>query len=250
MMSNTPYTKFVIIASHRSGSNYLSSLLGSHAHIMSIGEVFNESALFANPGKTYLENNMFAKAFRDIAPVWFVRRFIYGSYPRHIQAVGFRYFYLHAEGKFRSVLEFLQKDRSIAVIHLKRKNLLDSFVSLMKAQRTNIWTVASESSTVQPKIRFPLTAEACTTYFTSMENYAAQFDEYFSDHQMLGVDYETLCRFPGREHKRILSFLGLPLHTLSASTKKLGIQNAAEVVSNYDQLKRHFRHTRWGRFFR
>lgn len=243
------YTRFVIIGSHRSGSNYLSSLLSSHPDIISIGEVFNQSILFAKPGKPHLERNIFIKAARDASPVWFLRHFIYHDYSPQIKAVGFRYFYLHAEGKFRSILEYLKNDKNIRIIHLKRKNLLRSYWSLRKAQETGIWTVQSVSPIVQPAIHLTLHPNDCASYFTSMETYIKTFDAHFSRHKTIEVEYESLCRNLDHEQSRILSFLEVSPHKLSASTKKLGVVPLRTVISNFFELKSHFKATRWQWFF-
>lgn len=244
-----PYTRFVIISSHRSGSNYLSSLLSSHPNIMSIGEVYNPSVLFADPGQPKLHENRLAKLVRDMAPVWFVKHGIYRTYPSRIQAVGFRYFYLHAQGKFKPVLDYLREEKSIRVIHLKRKNLLRSYWSLLAAQQTGVWTVPSLSARTQPPVRLDLEPDACTAYFTTMERYMSVFDTHFADHDVLEVTYEGLVSRLDREQERLAAFLGIPTRSLSASTKKLNDKPLRSLISNFPALERHFRTTKWHQFF-
>ncbi|MCL4199888.1 sulfotransferase [Patescibacteria group bacterium] len=248
-VSTHPYTRFVIIGSHRSGSNYLSSLLSSHPNIMSIGELYNPSVLFADPGKPNLHGNKLAQMIRNITPIWFLRRFIFHAYPPHVHAVGFRYFYLHAQGRFRSVLDYIIKDRTIRIIHLKRRNLLRSYWSLRAAQETGIWTVPSSSPLVQPPVRLTLTPEECIAYFTRMEAFEKTFNTYFSHHALMKIEYEQLCKHLASEQKRLAAFLGVPSHPLSASTKKLNNVPLHSIITNYAALHHHFRNTQWRHFF-
>lgn len=246
---HTRYTPFVIISSHRSGSNYLSSLLSSHPGIMSIGELYNPSVLFAAPGKPHLHGNRFAKIIRDIMPVWFLRHAVYHTYPSRIHAVGFRYFYTHAEGKFKPVLDYLINEKSIRIIHLKRKNLLQRYVSLCSAQKTGIWTVPASSELTQPPVQLHLRPKDCLAYFTSMENYVHSFNRHFRHHRLLEIEYEDLLRNLSREQKRLTSFLEVSPRTLTASTKKLNNKPLRSIISNYDVLKRRFSTTKWGALF-
>lgn len=247
--SDHPYTRFVIISSHRSGSNYLSSLLSSHPNIMSIGEIYNPSVLFADPGKPKLHGSRIAKVLRDVAPVWFLRHCIYHAYPAHIHAVGLRYFYLHAQGKFKPVLDYLIGEKTIRVIHLKRKNLLRSYWSLRAAQETDIWTVPSSSPLTQPAVRLILEPRDCASYFTTMETFMTTFDTHFRHHKILEVEYEQLLINVNHEQKRLSAFLGVSPHALSASTKKLNNAPLSTIISNYTVLKNHFRFTKWNHFF-
>jgi len=186
------YTRFVIIGSYRTGSNYLSSLLANNPHIVSMGELFNESLIYSRPGNSYLQKNIVAKFIRDVAPLWFLQHLIFHSYQPNIQAVGFRFFYLQALEKFLPVLQYLREDTKIRIIHLKRKNLLKSYVSLRMAQETGIWTVSSLSPTTQPALSLTLHPKECESYFNSMETHIKLFDEYFSNHKYIEVTYETL----------------------------------------------------------
>lgn len=244
-----PYTRFVIISSHRSGSNYLSSLLSSHPNIMSIGEVYNPSVLFSGPGLPKLHENRWAKLIRDIAPVWFVKHAIYRTYPAHIHAVGFRYFYLHAQGKFKSVLDYLKEEKSTRVIHLKRKNLLRSYWSLLAAQQTGVWTVSTSSQRSQPPVRLHLDPDACAAYFSTMDEYMRTFDTHFQDHDVLEITYEKLVAATAREQGRLAAFLGVSPRPLSASTKKLNNKPLRNLISNYTTLEKHFRGTIWHPLF-
>lgn len=243
------YKRFVIISSHRSGSNYLSSLLSSHPNVMSIGEIYNPSVLFADPGKPMLHGNQMAKILRDIAPVWFLQRYVYCTYPPQIQAVGFRYFYLHAQGKFQPVLKYLINEKDIHIIHLKRNNLLRSYWSLRAAQETGVWTVPSSSTRTQPTIRLVLKPGDVASYFTTMETFMNTFDTYFQNHTTLEVEYEQLLTNSHHHQKKLTTFLGVSPRPLYASTKRLNNRPLYTIITNYPELKSYFRSTKWSHFF-
>ena len=74
----------MILASARTGSNFLSSLLSRHPSIKMYGELFNLDTL---PRPSLLE------ALDD--PVRYLRNRVYKAHPGEIAAVGFKMFYDH-----------------------------------------------------------------------------------------------------------------------------------------------------------
>ena len=145
IFNNKHYTQFIILCRSRTGSNYLATHLASHRNIKMYGELFLPNSL--------------ARDYRRIrAPVRYLEREVFSSYPADIRAVGFKQMYQWAGnelgGIYNEALEFfsererrcletiwlyLKKRERLKVIHLKRRNILRSMVSHKIAMINKKW---------------------------------------------------------------------------------------------------------------
>jgi LPS sulfotransferase NodH len=274
MSDDRPIERFVVLGSARTGSNYLLSLLSAHPAIKVYGELFNLDKL---PEPSLLE------ALDD--PLAYLRKRLYAPHPPHIAAVGFKMFYYHLKpayfeklidpseasdglrtkferfyhfieskydwatlyARFEATWDALIADRSVKVLHLKRRNLLHTLISHKTAFATGQWMrVASRE---QPKTTIHLDPEECQRYFDRLAGFAADADAAFADHARLDVTYEGLVHAQAEELERIFGFLTLPGAPVKTLMKKQILAPASEVVDNYGQLREHFKDTRWHAFF-
>jgi len=266
--------RFMILGSARTGSNFLLSLLSSHPSIKTYGELFNLDKL---PRENLIE------ALED--PVAYLRRRVYKPHGPGISAVGFKMFYDHLKKdyfdkpvqaadtsqrlqdkfdqfsefiesnydwdtlamRFRGAWDFLIEDVSLAVIHLKRRNALDTLISLKRAFATNEWWRLKSDS--RPKFAVHLDPEECSRYFHRMSDFQAAADTAFAAHPKIDLIYEDLAERQQDGLKVIFSLLEVPSLPLTTRMIKQNTAPARETVANYEQLKNHFRHTQWGVLF-
>ena len=264
----------MILASARTGSNFLSSLLSRHPSIKVFGELFNLDTL---PRPALVE------ALDD--PVKYLRNRLYKAQPREVAAVGFKMFYDHLtkdyfqkpvnpseaseklqdkfrqftsfidanydwptlDARFRNAWDFLVADQNLMVIHLRRRNILNTLVSLKTAFVTSQWWTTSSGS--QPTTTLHLDPEECRCYFDKMDTFAERAEALFGQHRKLDVVYEDLVDARDETIERILSFLDVEPQPLSTAMQKQIVAPASEIVANYAQLKDCFQHTKWHAFF-
>jgi LPS sulfotransferase NodH len=267
--------RFVILGSARTGSNLLLSLLSAHSHIKTYGELFNLDVLL---------QGMLREALED--PISFLQRRVYKAHRPEIAAVGFKMFYDHLtkdylqkpidvsqmgqisrermtqfrrfvesnyawetlDERFRATWEFLRADRSLAVIHLKRRNMLHTLISLKRALITDEWWSLKSSSQATASMR--LDPEECCRYFDKLENFAAEADTAFADHPKIDVTYEDFTNGQQQEtSQRIFTFLNVSYEPVTTRMKKQSLASLPETIDNYAQLKSYFQQTRWNVFF-
>jgi LPS sulfotransferase NodH len=266
--------RFMILGSARTGSNLLLSLLSSHPSIKTYGELFNLDMLPRDNLTEVLED-----------PVAYLRRRVYKQHAPGISAVGFKMFYDHLTKdyfdkpvraadisqrlqdrfdrfsafiesnydwdslaqRFRDTWDFLIEDVSLAVIHLKRRNALDTLISLKRAFATNEWwSLKSES---RPTFTVHLDPEECSHYFQRMSDFQAEADTAFATHPKIDVIYEDIAERQQDALTRIFALLDVPCLPLTTRMTKQNPAPAWETVTNYEQLKNHFRHTQWSALF-
>lgn len=264
----------MILGSARTGSNFLLSLLSSHPSIKTYGELFNLDSLPRDDLRAALDD-----------PVAYLRRKVYQPHGLGISAVGFKMFYDHLtedyfdkpvraadttrqlqdrfdrfsafvesnydrDGlarRFRDTWDFLIDDVSLAVIHLKRRNALDTLISLKRAFATDKWwSLKSES---RPRFTVRLDPEECSRYFQKLSDFQDAADTAFEAHPKIDMVYEDLAERQQETLKGIFALLDVTCLPLTTRMTKQNPAPAWETVANYEQLKNHFRHTQWSALF-
>ncbi len=245
------YTRFVILGRGRTGSNLLRTSLASHPDAVVFGELFNgrsrargEINWGGSPG--YRSQDARSVALREQDAVAFLDRCVFAKMPSRIRAVGFKLFYYHAqEGDWQRVWDPLA-EQEVRVIHLMRRNLLQSQVSAIIAEQTGRWiSVSPERDPTPTPITLPY--ERCVRFFERSEQLHEAFASRF-DH-VLTLYYEDLVADPQARLGEVQQYLGLPIRPLSSPLRKQQTRPLHEVVLNHGELERRFAGTRWAWFF-
>lgn len=264
---NRNYSKYIILTTNRTGSNYLRSFLMTSPNIVCFGELFNqERVLFNYPGFPD-ERDKNILAVRNFDSTKFAENFIYRNYHDNIKAVGFKMMY-HNQSEGNDVWNYLRELKGLKVIHLRRKNLLDSLISLKLAEKTNIWSVIDEDFARKAALNdledaipvkmltsndenttLEIDYNLCNNYFDSVTKYASHYSRYFSKTQVEEVFYEDLQSNPRGIIDRVFDFIEIERKECYSPMKKVNNRSASEVISNYNELKDKFKGTQWSHFF-
>ena len=250
--STLSYQQFVILCAGRTGSNMLVGLLQSHPKVDCYREVFH----FSKPswGLDHLRylNTPQNIALRESDPAEFLDRLVFGPRPVGHQAVGFKLLYWHMEGDrdpWRSrVLPAVQRDSSLKVIHLVRRDKLATVVSGHQAKMDKVWVKEREARVgLRPPVR--LSPTFVERRVRTLERMEVKYDTYFMGHDVLKVYYEDLVSEAEDSVNEIGRFLGLSSHTYRTKTAKTGRDRIEERIENYVELKHHFEGTDLERLF-
>lgn len=151
------------------------------------------------------------------------------------------------EERFRTAWDFLRDDQSLAVIHLQRRNTLHTLISLKRAYMTSQWWSLKSSSQTIPPVH--LDPEECCRYFEKLSSAAAEADAAFAEHPKINVIHEDLIENQQDTMQQVFAFLKVPHKSVTTRMKKQNLASPRETVSNYEELKSYFQHTRWHVFF-
>jgi LPS sulfotransferase NodH len=264
----------MLLGAARTGSNLLLSLLSTHSAIKTYGELFNLDNL---------PQADLAAALDD--PVAYLRQRVYRDQRPEIRAVVFKMFYDHLtqdyfdklvdisdasddvqatfrrfaafvdthydsttlQQRFRAAWDFLIADRSLAVIHLRRRNSLESLISLKTAYRTRQWWSLRGNGAAPPTIH--VEPDECRRYFDKLESFGDHADVAFAEHPRLDVWYEELLDRRDDVLRRIFTFLDVPYEPVSTRMQKQNTVPASARIDNYRELKQSFEHSKWSVFF-
>ncbi|MGM0587229.1 MAG: hypothetical protein ACQETE_02325 [Bacteroidota bacterium] len=248
------YTKFVIISRKRSGSTYVQTALQRHPRVQSFGELFmgEDHIDWKHPGYQIECWNQRARHIRNEDVNSFMHRYVYRSYPRGIKAVGFKLFFIQggiSSGPV-SIWNYLVSDPSIHIIRLVRSNYLAVLTSKQEAIESKVWfkTKPSKTSTVKPQNPIWLNPEECEHLFSSFDIEDRMLKERFENHPYRYVTFENILH-DSQQLADLQSFLDIEVRDLKPKTYKQARRTLRDRIANFEQLKDHFKGSKWARFF-
>ena len=245
--ANKNYLRYVIIAHQRSASSMVSSSLNQHSQVIGFSELFVPGRIgFGVEGYDCFSEEFLNLRKRD--PIKFLEKVIFTPHENHIRAVGFKIFPDQIDNKdFDCVYKYLQENKNIAVIKLKRINLLETYVSLQIAITDNVWGVWKSSQ--RTDIKITVNPEQMKNEFVKREKLNEKINSFIEEHKKLEINYEEIAQNPSSAMINMQKFLGIDIETPSISSLKKESRPMNEVIKNYKDLKKEFMSTRWASFF-
>lgn len=231
LFGDLKYKKFVIISRSRTGSTLLMALLNKHSQVICEGELFKKLN-----GKSCLE-------------IW---NELYSKKPKRIKHVGFKLFYYHPFDTDKTVWDFIDKDKEVAIVHLTRKNYLEAFVSQKIGEKTKQWSESKlrpHNLTLEQK-QVVLEPEECLETFETIRNYERETKERYKNRKFIEIDYGDLNNDKEGTVGQILNALSLSKETLEVVNKKQNKESLQDLIQNYAQLKSYFSNTEWNYLFK
>ena len=243
------YTPFIILARSRTGSNFLRGLLNTHPQIIVLGELFqNDQQIgWAYPGYSQSHQNL--ALFRQ-KPVDFLSRKVFRNFPTQTKAVGFKIFYYHAHsGNWQPVWPYLQQQKNLRVIHIKRRNLLKTYLSKKKADLTDVWVHTNGNHQTRKPFSVALDFDECQETFSQTRAWENEYNAFFGNQKILEIFYEDLADDYAEEMERVFSFLDVEQFPVEPQTHKQSKKPLSETIENYSKIKSQFQGSEWEAFF-
>jgi len=248
------FRRFVVLGWYRTGSNLLLGLLNSDPAVVAYSEVLSPRGPFWG-NHAYAPRGDSARLERlrtEDAPA-FLEEAVFRPHPTRVRAVGFKLFYPQLVVKpVPGLARALAEMPDLAVLHLRRRNLLEVLVSTRVARQTGQMASTSAARSHDALRRagpVVLTPDECASYFREVEEFAEASVRLFDRADVLDLEYERLAADPQGETTRARSFLGLPPSRSDNPLVKQRTRPLDEVVENLDELRTHFVGTRWETFF-
>lgn len=223
--------RYFVLTSPRSGTHMLRTSLDHHPQVICMTEMFNPDYTEGKydftpetPASEILANYIFTPKNMTQPCVGFL-----------LHRSGARF------GNWPDLWSLLEQDKELAVISLRRQNLLRRYLSFQLMKNQNL-----EGN---PPAPMHFEKDLLIRDFQLQEAKIAEFDARFCDHPLIIFTYEDLCDRYTETMRSIQSFLNLRPTNLEPGTKKRATPALAQVISNYRELKRDFADTKWFSFF-
>lgn len=249
MNNNLPYQPFIILGTARTGSTMLWSYLNSHPGILCLRGIYGSTSKI-NFGKFYGElpeeyHSTELVKLRNENSIEFLENYVWKEYSKPFKAVGFKYFYDHDRhlSNKEEVISYFKANRAVKFLHLKRDNLLATMFSYKRALAQQQWT---KNDT---EFRTSISIQECNDYFQQILDCQKLFDELFTD-RILQVNYDNLLKTTEQTLQEILDFIGVNAISLSTETNKNRETKLSDCITNYTELKTHFKSTDHAKYFK
>jgi LPS sulfotransferase NodH len=246
-------TPFILLATQRTGSSWVQEMLNSHPDLKVYSELFLPDAR----GLPLWEPSdfEFARSFVDARarrPRIVTRRYWTLAYLRRLfdqgisEKVGFKYMYDQVRHS-PEVLPYAAVAR-VPVVHLIRRNLLDTVVSSELARASGLYHLPTDGRPPIPwlasertEVKIRLEPREVMTQLTRLTRQRRRVRSWLrlSRTRTFEVEYEALVADPSR-FGTILAFLGIQdpdVSVLGSSLKKLRTEPRSQVIANYAELE-------------
>ncbi len=272
--------KFILLHHPRSGSTLMTAALMQHHSIKMFGELFSNDEddritafltfdeMFGFKEKALPDGALTAEGTRrsvklarflikdyykdSMDGATFLQEKIFQTSPQEeCLAVGFRIFYDQARSSANAlkVWDYLLENKDIHVIHLRRRNLLEAYLSFHIASLTEKWVRRIwEARSSRPQ-QVTLEPHACQMFFEKTIAYQDCLLKAFAEHPLVEFDYEDVCSQFDDTMQKIQSFLQVPYQPLQVALQKQAQFTLQEQISNYEELKAYFHATPYKKFF-
>jgi hypothetical protein len=239
---------FIILANPRTGTGYLSNLLKSHTELK-----VRTKEIFGPTNIQKIKKNRFD-------PYKILR----SSFQKTERLSGFKIFYKHATfsyfshyqnrykklriseiAKLNTIWKILKDRKDLKIIHLKRKNILKTLISLELAKKMDKFHIKQDPPRFNKNLRFRLDHAYCLRYFKETERLQRHYKKFFKDHPMLEVYYEDLLENRDPVLLKIQNFIGVKPEQLTTRLKKQNRYPISRLIINYYELKDKFKGTQY-----
>ena len=235
---------YMITCAARTGSSFLETSLLSHPDIMSHGEVYPPTHVGSLRGiYTPLtqddDSRMELTQYRDSNQTAFLYKYVYDAQGHRIVGHKFEVEELLLP-KFAETREALRRDTDIKIIHLRRENLFQRFVSAWLVNKvTGVTEIHSDDQ--RPMVEGVEIPRRRVGKFRPNRRTVSLLSEVLLGASGIRVDIRTVggpraravppggAVIPRREPK-----------ALTSNLKKVTAPSMRSIVSNYDDFKEHF----------
>jgi LPS sulfotransferase NodH len=258
---------FAILLAHpRTGSNFLRNILNSHPDVTMYNELFNlhqfSQEIIRNPVKRFEQlyqqsaiSNQKVVGFKLLYDQCSNEDFIfhskkYNPHPEFLKRTAKVLDLMNIIGhhlvESRSQLfwNHIISDTSISIIHLKRRNYLRTYISLVNALKTDQWTGQKKQLDYSP---LELNIEDCESFFEHLEKKEQYYSGIFQLHRTIDICYEDLVQNPIVELKKIANILKIDVSNLINPPSRSAVA-LSHQIKNLGELTSHFKHTKWEEF--
>lgn len=239
-------SQFVVLCAERTGSNLLCGMLDSHSGVAVGGELFNSYNLENDkiPWPRPLGDEILA--LRKDNPGQFLQALFSDAAASGHGCAGFKLTYGQGD-TFDLGRRYLESNKKIRVLHLKRKNLLRRLLSEERARKSGVWAVKSGGVVPEPG-PVELSFDLCVRNFRRIECQQTQYAARFAEHQVLDIWYEDMVEDMLGTCSRVFEFLGIgPVRDVQVLYAKTGTSKLEDGLVDSVGLRSEFE--RWLGFF-
>lgn len=244
-MLHTPSRNFVVVAHPRTGTNFLCHMIANRQDVRYLGEFY--------PDQKEGQYNIIDELFNGNPNMNLRWRY---DIPDHGQYNGrfaklFYYLFVWPVGDDQHVtrwdlLEYMKRE-GVGIIHLKRRNALDTALSYIRSTKEKNYIYRPYDGALE----IPAKEMAHHLWLVDWQTRAMDAALQATKMRHLEVWYDEMTADPQKTADRAADFLHRPRRdvVIAKVTQKQRKGGQRENILNYDELKEHFSKTPYGVYF-
>ncbi|QDV69525.1 Stf0 sulfotransferase [Rosistilla carotiformis] len=215
----------------------LLNLLSSHPRVKHCGERFTDNRM---KREDFSDRDLLSEFKQDLQRKGFEK------------AIGAKFLYYQLEADYadrfnapglRDVQQYLLQNRRMRIVHLTRRNVLRTVISMIVAAKTGVYR-AHDKTQLPSDATVDVSPADCLARLQLVRNFEAKTRQQFCHHPMLEMVYEELVANQDQATDRLLRFLNVDPMPLSGRMVRQS-KSLRDSVSNFDELAAALAGTEW-----
>jgi len=227
--STPEYPKIVIITTARSGSNYLYTLLSSHASIFCEGEIFN-------PRQLNKKHHPIVVWLIKKNPLWYILHRIRVAKSKRKPIYGFKLFPAQLKSNFESLIPKLIQ-RNFKIIYLVRLNRVSQILSYLVAEQQDEWVVTANKSKAENPISLDINQVArIVAYYKGVWESVDIAKNQYKGLELV-YEYDLVSQdMISTLSQKVSSYLSIPYELLRSKMVKTDTRSDADRIANLAEV--------------
>lgn len=146
----------------------------------------------------------------------------------------------------KDIWRYVDEHPDVGLVHLRRRNLLKGYVSMLVAKTTGLWANRYPSETLEPPV--PVSIAAAERYLRWDLKESVECQKRYSHRTHLTICYEDLTADLTYHYNLIQAFLGVEQRPLWPRTCKQASRSLSTAISNYQELVERWRGTEFEQY--
>ena len=215
-------------------------LLRSNPHVLCHGEVFGATAVgqvcgvYAARRKADRKYDALFWKYRTQRLEAFLYDVVFDTQNRRVAGFKFKTDEAFAP-EYKDVFDLIHRDTDIKIIHLRRRNLLDQYVSHQVVLNQTGVMLVTDGDALPQVSPFAIDVSHLLAYVSDVLGRERLARELYANHRQAVVNYEDMIQENHPVRDRLQVFLGLHPVPLATRTRKI-IERNSDLVLNMDEV--------------
>lgn len=227
---------FIVLTSHRTGSNLLVSLLADHPRVHATGEVLNRHVPLAVLCPE-------ARERERLRPARLLHHRVFAR--PDVDAAGCKVFYHHGAGFSVQAWAYLSALDGLRVIHLRRRDRLARYVSYLRAMDDGVWMRGPGDDQHVAPPRVTVDPAGFRQHVEMWDGRRRAAEQRIAGRPTLDVWYEDLVADRAGTMERVFGHLDVAPMTVRSSLRRQRTSPLDEVVVDHDRVAEGVADVRW-----
>lgn len=233
-------TRAIILTTQRTGSTFLEDCLESHPDIFSVGELLINGINMRAP-QVLMNWRYAAKLYRfTVGGAWYPTNLMDRFFARDDKPVKvFKAMYNHLSPPWTR--RYLVADEELRVIHLRRRNLLKSYVSKLLLSKKRLKSWQPHAVAPVPVVSTHVSPQAAIEHMRKAQALYDRYDLLFARHRKMDLVYEDMFengKLGEKVTAELCAFLGVPVVPMTSRLIKINPDDLDRMITNYGEVRR------------